>query len=133
MNSWGGRLDLRLHFGETFEQGLSFTYQKAENLDDSNKVIPDYPENLADIWLRWKSAGWQIEMGGEFIGERYYEENTETKIPRAWKERFRISRMIGKDIEFFIHLILHDPDYQLWKDYILYREKLFFGVKAKLY
>lgn len=133
MSSWGGRLDLRLHFGETFEQGLSFTYQKAENLDDPEKVIPHYPQNLADIWLRWRRAGWGIEMGGEFVGERYYKENSEAKITSGWKERFKISRIIGKDIEFFILLILHDYDYQLWKDYTLSTEKLFFGLKAKLY
>lgn len=131
MNSWGGRLDLRLQFGETFEQGLSYTYQKAENLDDPEKVIPHYPQSLADIWLRWRRAGWEIEMGAEFIEEGYYEENTEAKIAGGWKERFKISRAIGKDIEFFIHLIRNDC--QLWKDYTPSEQKLFFGLKVKLY
>jgi len=131
MDSWGGRLNLRLHFGETFEQGASYTYQKAKNLQDPTKVIPHFPQNMADIWLRWRGGGWEIEMGGELVEEIYYDESIEDKLPRGWKERFKISRTIGKDVEFFIQLILND--YQLWKDYTPFREKLSFGLKVKLY
>jgi len=131
MHSWGGQFNLRLHFGETFEQGVSYTYQKAENLQDSSKVIPHYPQNMADIWLRWTGGGWEIEVGGELIEERYYNENIKDKLPRGWKERFKISRTIGKDIEFFVQLALND--YYLWKDYTPPREKLSFGLKVKLY
>jgi len=35
----GGRLNFLLHFGETFEQGFSYTFQKAENAQDETMVI----------------------------------------------------------------------------------------------
>lgn len=132
MSSWGVKLDLLLHVAETFEQGISYSYQKAENLDDPGKVIPHYPQNVIDIWLRWSGGGWKIEMEAEFIDKRYYEENTDDQIPTGWKERFEISRTIGENLEFFIEFMLNS-NYYLWKDYTPPREKLYFGLKGRLY
>ena len=132
MSRWGAKLDLLLHVGETFEQGISYIYQKGENLDDPGKVIPHYPQNMVDIWLRWNAGGWKISMGVEFIDERYYEENTDSKLKDGWKQRFEISRMIGENLEFFIEFLLNN-DYYLWKDYKPSAEKLYFGLKGKLY
>jgi len=132
MSSWGAKLDLLLHVSETFEQGISYTYQKAENLDDPGKVIPHYPQNMVDIWLIWSTGGWKINIEAEFVDERYYEENIDDEIPSGWKQRFEISRMIGENLEFFIEFLLNN-NYYLWKDYKPSAEKLYFGLKGKLY
>ena len=132
MSSWGTKLDLLLHVEETFEQGISYTYQKAENLDDPGKLIPYYPQNIVDIWLRWSAGGWKINMGVEFVDEKYYEENTDSNLKDSWKQRFEISRMIGEDLEFFIEFLLNN-NYYLWKDYKPSEQKLYFGLKGKLY
>ncbi len=132
MSSWGAKLDLLLHVGETLEQGISYTYQKAENLDDPGKVIPHYPQNVVDIWLVWSTGGWKINMGSEFIDKRYYEENTEDEIPDGWKHRFEISRMVGENLELFIEFLLNN-NYYLWKDYKPSAQTLYFGLKGKLY
>ncbi len=132
MSSWGTKLDLLLHVGEIFEQGISYTYKKAENLDDPSKLIPYYPQNTVDIWLRWRAGGWKINMGVEFVDERYYEENTDTKLNDGWKQRFEISRMIGENLELFVEFLLNN-NYYFWKDYRPTAEKLYFGLKGKLY
>jgi len=132
MSSWEAKLDLLLHVGETFQQGISYTYQKAENLDDPGKVIPHYPQNMVDVWLIWSAGGWKISMEAEFVDERYYEENIDDEIPSGWKQRFEISRMIGENLEFFIEFLLNN-NYYLWKDYKPSAEKLSFGLKGKLY
>jgi len=132
MSSWGAKLDLLLHVGETLEQGISYTYQKAENLDDPGKVIPHYPQNVVDIWLIWSTGGWKINMGSEFIDKRYYEENIDDEIPDGWKYRFEISRMIGENLEVFIEFLLNN-NYYLWKDYKPSAQTLYFGLKGKLY
>lgn len=132
MSSWGVKLDLLLHVGETLEQGISYTYQKAENLDDPGKVIPHYPQNMVDIWLIWSTGGWKINMGSEFIDKRYYEENIDDEIPDGWKHRFEISRMIGENLEVFIEFLLNN-NYYLWKDYKPSAQTLYFGLKGKLY
>jgi hypothetical protein len=132
MSSWGAKLDLLLHVGETLEQGISYTYQKAENLDDPGKVIPHYPQNVVDIWLIWSTGGWKINMGSEFIDKRYYEENIDDEIPDGWKHRFEISRMIGENLEVFIEFLLNN-NYYLWKDYKPSAQTLYFGLKGKLY
>jgi len=136
MSSLGAKLDLLLHVGEIFEQGISYTYQIAENLenlDDPGKVIPHYPQNMVDIWLVWSTGGWKINMEAEFVDERYYEENIiDDEIPSGWKQRFEISRMIGENLEFFIEFLLNN-NYYLWKDYEPSAEKLYFGLKGKLY
>ncbi len=132
MSSWGTNLDLLLHVGETLEQGISYTYQKAENLDDPGKVIPHYPQNIVDIWLIWSTGGWKINMEAKFTDKRYYEENIDAQIPDGWRHRFEISRMIGENLEFFIEFLLND-DYYLWKDYKPSVRKLYFGLKGKLY
>lgn len=132
MSSGGVKLDLLLHVGETLEQGISYTYQKAENLDDPGKVIPHYPQNMVDIWLIWSTGGWKINMGSEFVDKRYYEENTDDEMPDGWKHRFEISRMIGENLEVFIEFLLNN-NYYLWKDYKPSAQKLYFGLKGKLY
>jgi len=134
MSSRGAKLDLLLHVGETLEQGISYTYQIAENLDDPGKVVPHYPQNMVDIWLIWSAGGWKINMGSEFIDKRYYEENIDDQIPipDGWKHRFEISRMIGENLEFFIEFLLNN-NYYLWKDYKPSEKKLYFGLKGKLY
>ncbi|MFQ5835886.1 MAG: TonB-dependent receptor domain-containing protein, partial [bacterium] len=131
MNVSGGGLNFLLHFGEAFEQGLSYTYQKAENAQDKSKVIPHYPQNVGDLWLIWSRNGWAVELGAKFIGKRYYEETTEEKLDSGWIERFRISKKMGKAIEWFTQLELND--YLLWKNYPLSKEKLSLGLKVKLY
>ena len=132
MSSWGTKLGLLLHLGETFEQGISYTYQKAENIDDPGKVIPNYPQNVVDIWLAWGTAGWNIIVESEFVDERYYEEDMNAEMPSGWKQRFKISREIGENLELFIELLLNN-DYYLWKDYKYSKEKLYFGLRGKLY
>ncbi len=132
IGSWGTKLGLLLHLGEIFEQGISYTYQKAENLDDPGKVIPHYPQNTVDIWLSWGAGGWNIIIESEFVDERYYEENIDAEIPSGWKQRFKISREIGENLELFVELLLNN-NYYLWKDYKSSEEKLYFGLKGKLY
>jgi outer membrane receptor for ferrienterochelin and colicin len=131
MNVSGGRLDFSLHFGEAFEQGLSYIFQKAENTQDESKVIPHYPQNVGDLWLIGRRNGWAVELGAKYIGKRYYEETSEEKLDSGWIERFRISKKMGKAIELFAQLELND--YDLWKNYPLSKEKLSLGLKAKLY
>lgn len=131
MSSWGVKLDLLLHVGDNFEQGISYAHQRAENMDPE-KVIPHYPQNMVDIWLRWSGGGWTIAMEAQFIDKRYYEENTDDVIPSGWKERFEISRAIGENLEFFIEFMFNS-NYYLWKDYIPSGRKLYFGLKGKLY
>lgn len=131
MSSWGVKLDLLLHVGDNFEQGISYAHQRAENMDPE-KVIPHYPQNMVDIWLRWSGGGWTIAMEAQFIDKRYYEENTDDMIPSGWKERFEISRAIGENLEFFIEFMFNS-NYYLWKDYIPSGRKLYFGLKGKLY
>ncbi len=130
-NVSGGRLNFSLHSGETFEQGLSYTFQKAENVQDESKVIPHYPQNAGDLWLIWRRNGWGVELGAKFIGKRYYEETSNEKLDQGWIHRFKISKKIGKVIELFTQLELND--YDLWRNYPLSREKLSLGFKVKLY
>ncbi|MFQ6067595.1 MAG: TonB-dependent receptor domain-containing protein, partial [bacterium] len=131
MNVSGGRLNFSLHFGEAFEQGLSYTFQKAENAQDESKVIPHYPQNEGDLWLIGRTNGWAVELGARYIGKRYSEETSEEKLDSGWIERFRISKKMGEAIECFAQLELND--YDLWKNYRLSKEKLSLGFKAKLY
>ena len=131
VNVSGGRLNFSLHSGEAFEQGLSYTFQKAENAQDESKVIPHYPQNAGDLWLIWRRNGWGVELGAKFIGKRYYEETSDEKLDQGWIHRFKISKKIGKVIELFTQLELND--YDLWKDYPLFKEKLSLGLKVKLY
>jgi len=131
MNVSGGRLNFLLYFGETFEQGFSYTFQKAENAQDETMVIPHYPQNEGDLWLIGRSNGWAVELGAKYIGKRYYQETSEEKLDSGWIERFKISKKIGKAIELFAQLELND--YDLWRNYPLSKEKISFGLKAKLY
>ena len=131
MNVSGGRLNFLLHFGETFEQGFSYTFQKAENAQDETMVIPHYPRNEGDLWLVGRRNGWAVELGAKYIGKRYYEETSEEKLDSGWIERFKISKKIGKAIELFAQLELND--YDLWRNYPLGKEKMSLGLKAKLY
>jgi len=131
MNVSGGRLNLLLHFGEAFEQGISYTFQKAENAQDETKVIPHYPQNEGDLWLIGRRNGWGIELGAKYIGKRYYEETSEEELDSGWIERFKISKKMGKAIELFAQLELND--YDLWRNYPLEREKISLGLEAKLY
>ena len=131
MNVSGGRLNFSLHFAEVFEQGLSYTFQKAENAQDKSKVIPHYPQNEGDLWLIWRRNGWAVELGAKYIDKRYYEETSEEKLDSGWVERFSISKKMGKAVEMFAQLELND--YDLWKNYRLSREKLSLGLKVKLY
>ncbi len=131
INSWGGKLNLRFHFSETFEQGFSYTYQKTENAQDPNKVIPYSPQSIVDIWLRWEKDSWRVETKTQFVGERYYEERTEDKLSPGLREILKISKTMGKNMDLYIQLELND--YQLWKDYSLPREKFSLGIKFNLY
>ncbi len=131
MNVSGGRLNFSLHSGEAFEQGLSYTFQKAENVQDESKVISHYPQNAGDLWLIWRRNGWGVELGAKFIGKRYYEETSDEKLDQGWIHRFKISKKIGKVIELFTQLELND--YDLRKNYPLSKEKLSLGLKVKLY
>jgi len=131
INVSGGRLNLLLHFGEAFEQGLSYTFQKAENAQDETMVIPHYPQNEGDLWLIGRRNGWAVELGAKYIGKRYYEETSKEKLDSGWIERFKISKKIGKAIELFAQLELND--YDLWRNYPLGKEKISLGLKAKLY
>ena len=130
INSWGVQLNLR-HFGKTFEKGFSWVLQTAENAEDPNKVIPYYPPSIIDIWLRWKKNTWKAEAKAWVVGERYYKEGIEDKLPSGWRGIFKISKTMGKNKELFIQLELND--YQLWKDYSLPKEKLSLGIKYNLY
>ncbi|MEA3485194.1 MAG: TonB-dependent receptor, partial [Candidatus Aerophobetes bacterium] len=125
----GGQLRLLHRFGENFEQELIYTHQEAKNTAHPGKVVPYLPQNSGKLLLRWSQNDWQIEAGGEIIGERYCNEDTTEKLSSGWKGRLKVSKKIGKRIEGFAQLELND--YQLWKNYHLPDNKYILGIEAK--
>ena len=115
---------------ENFEQEFIYTHQRAENLQDSSKVVPYHPQDLGKILLRWTRDDWQLEAEGEIIGERYYQEDINETLPSGTRGKLKVSKTIGKRIKGFVQLELND--YELWKNYRLPEDKFTIGIEAQL-
>ncbi|MCD6082940.1 hypothetical protein J7J59_02365, partial [Candidatus Aerophobetes bacterium] len=115
---------------ENFEQEFIYTHQRAENLQDSSKVVPYHPQDLGKILLRWTRDDWQLEVEGEIIGERYYQEDINETLPSGTRGKLKVSKTIGKRIKGFVQLELND--YELWKNYRLPEDKFTIGIEAQL-
>jgi len=129
----GGKVKFWHCFNDNFQQEIIFTYYTDRKIEDTevSKIIPGYPRSKGELWLKWKNDDWKIEVGGEVIGERYYREDTMKTLPAGWKEKLRVSKNLGKDVEFSVEW--QRNNYELLKDYFLPSEKIILELKARLF
>jgi len=133
----GGRVKFWHCFNDNFQQEIIYTYytnREMKNVEEDTEIsemIPGYPRSRGELWLKWENDDWKIEVGGEVTGERYYREDTMETLPSGWKEKLRVSKNLGKDVECSVEW--QRNNYELLKDYFLPSEKIILELKARFF
>lgn len=101
----GGEINFVFQICEGLSAKLGYYYLYSENRETGNDLTYD-PEHMANFNLYYENTeyGLGINLGAEYIGERYADEDNTEKLSSYFLANIKITKDISKNIEGFFEV-----------------------------